>query len=561
MATLPRYQQMGIQYADLPRVSTAGIDAAAKSYDVLDQSLDRMIDFAFKRVATEAEKKAKDYAIQNPRTKQQIDDALASGQGTKIPGAGTIFQQTYDKVQAGLLSTELQLEANKAFAAVSATIESGQPFDMGVIQTQIKDMIDGYSSTIMALDADQGLRFKAATTVAGNSVYQTAAKRAANNYVAQQTANFDQALLDVGPVLQTVFETTDSVDPDTGTPIDTEQVIEVLRRPFADSVEIFGDAKYLTGFNKKVREMKVNALVSVMSDRSKFTSAPDAIAAIDKGDFGAASPLYQGLSQEEKQKVSDDVLKSFANEYTASQRAKQLESNKNKEAWTTLSLEYLNPNTSSARKRQITSEGVRLNQITLQQAQDMLKPPGEKTDLNLYNSLYDKIQRGQITSFQDLIQYQSRLSDSDYKSLATAATNTQGKTALKNIRMFIGIRENQFVAEDKHAKEAALTSLYTEELGKQVPNSQGVLVYQTPTQAADAAIERFKTNKPIQDALAAQDRIKARIEKFYQDAGLAMPNVPIENIDLNTIKDRKLREDIGSQQKSYRDSVRGMSGQ
>jgi hypothetical protein len=255
------------------------------------------------------------------------------------------------------------------------------------------------------------------------------------------------------------------------------------------------------------------------------------------------------------------VLKSFANEYTASQQAKQLESNKNKEAWTTLSLEYLNPNTSSARKRQITSEGVKLNQITLQQAQDMLKPPGEKTDLNLYNSLYDKIQRGQITSFQDLIQYQSRLSDSDYKSLATAATNTQGKTALKNIRMFIGIRENQFVTEDKHAKEAALTSLYTEELGKQVPNSQGVLVYQTPTQAADEAIERFKTNKPIQDALAAQDRIKIRIEKLYQDAGVAMPNVPIENIDLNTIKDKKLREAISSQQKSYRDSVRGMSGQ
>jgi hypothetical protein len=361
--------------------------------------------------------------------------------------------------------------------------------------------------------------------------------------------------------LQTVFETTDSVDPDTGAPIDTEQVIEVLRRPFADSVEIFGDAKYLTGFNKKVREMKVNALVSVMSDRSKFTSATDAIAAINKGDFGAASPLYQGLSQEEKQTVSDNVLKSFANEYTASQQAKQLESNKNKEAWTTLSLEYLNSNTSSARKKQITSEGVRLNQITLQQAQDMLKPPGEKTDLNLYNSLYDKIQRGQITSFQDLIQYQSRLSDSDYKSLATAATNTQGKTALKNIRMFIGIRENQFVAEDKHAKEAALTALYTEELGKQVPNSQGVLVYQTPTQAADAAIERFKTNKPIQDALAAQDRIKTRIEKLYQDAGVAMPNVPIENIDLNTIKDKKLREAISSQQKSYRDSVRGMSGQ
>lgn len=561
MATLPRYQQMGIQYADLPRVSTAGIDAAAKSYDVLGQSLDRMIDFAFKRAATSAEKKAKEYAIQNPRTKQQIDDALATGKGTKIPGAGSIFQQTYDKVQANLLSTELQLQANKTFAAVEATIKSGQPFSMDVIQGEIKDMIDGYSATIMALDPDQGLRFKAATTAAGNSIYQTAAKQATKNYIAEQTANFDQALLDVGPVLQTVFENIDSVDPETGKPIDAEQMLEVLRRPFADSVQIFGDAKYLTEFNKQVREMKVNALVSIATDRTNFSSAADAISAINKGDFGAASPLYQGLSQEEKQKVSDNVLKSFANEYTASQQAKQLESNKNKEAWTTLSLEYLNANTSNSRKRQITAEGVKLNQITLQQAQDMLKPPGEKTDLNLYNSLYDKIQRGQISSFQDLIPYQGRLSGSDYKSLATAATNAQGKMALKNLRMFVGIRENQFVPEDKQAKESALTSLYTEELGKQVPNSQGVMVYQTPTQAVDAAIERFKVNKPIQDALAAQERIKTRIEKLYQDAGLAMPNVPIESIDLNTIKNKALRENIGGAQKSYRDSVRGMSGQ
>jgi hypothetical protein len=79
---------MGIQYADLPRISTAGIEAGAKSMDVLGQSLDRMISFAYDRQATAAQKKAQQYAIQNPLTKSQVEEALSTGQGTKVKGAG-----------------------------------------------------------------------------------------------------------------------------------------------------------------------------------------------------------------------------------------------------------------------------------------------------------------------------------------------------------------------------------------------------------------------------------------------------------------------------------------
>jgi hypothetical protein len=551
---------MGIQYADLPRISTAGIEAGARATDVLGQSLDRMIEFAYERKVTEAERKAKEYAIQNPLTKQQVDDALASGEGTKVRGAGRIFQQTYDKVQAGLLSTELQLQANRTLTSVNAMIESGQPFDLAQVQAEIKDMVDGYTSTIMALDPDQGLKFKATVATAGNAIYQKATDRAIKIYQESVAANLEQALTDVEPVLEAIVAKAGTVDPQTGQPIDIELLIETQRQPFADSVKATANSKYLNEFNKKVLAAKKGALTAYMTDRTVVESSADAISRINKGDFGNLSPIYKNLPQKEKQAVLDDVIKSFSAEYTATQQANSLDNLKKKEEWTALSLEYINPNTSSTRKRQIANKGVELGQITLQQAQDMLKPPGGKTDLNLYNSLYDQIQRGQITSFQDLVPYQSRLSESDYKSLATAATNNQGKTALKNIRMFVGIRENQFVPEDKHAKEAAILDYYTEELGKQVKNDQGVLVYQTPTQAADQAIERFKSNKLLQDAIAAQERIKGRVEKAYQDAGVPMPNVPIESIDPNMIRDKKLREQIIGLQKSYKDSVRGMAG-
>jgi hypothetical protein len=552
---------MGIQYADLPRISTAGVDAGAKSMDVLGQSLDRMFEFAYKRKATEAEEKAKKYAIENPLTKQQVDDALASGEGTKVRGAGRIFQQTYDKVQAGLLSTELQLQANKAFTAVNATIESGQPFDLGTIEREIKDMVDGYTSTVMALDPDQGLRFKATVTSAGNAIYQKAADRAVKTYQAGLNANFESALTDIEPVLESIIAKAGTIDPETNQPIDIEKLIEIQRRPFLDSVQMTGKNDHLNNFNKAVTKAKQGALVGFMTDREQVPDAAAAIQRINKGDFGNLTPVFKGMTRADKDAVRDTVMKSYAAEYTAQQQARQLEENQKKEQWTALSLEFIRPNTGNTRKRQIVNEGVALGQITLQQAQDMLQPPAAKTDSTLYNQLYDQIQRNVITSYQDLLPYRNRLSDSDYRSLSTAATNTQGKQALANMRRFVGIRENQFVPEDKQAKESVIMQFYVEELGNQNENEQGVLFYYTPTQAMENAINRFETNKGISEAVAAQDRLRGEIEKAFADAGLPVPNVPVEQIDPSMIRDAKVREIVKGKQKSYMDNVRGMRGQ
>jgi hypothetical protein len=291
---------------------------------------------------------------------------------------------------------------------------------------------------------------------------------------------------------------------------------------------------------------------------------PDAAAAIqriNKGDFGNLTPVFKGMTRADKDAVRDTVMKSYAAEYTAQQQARQLEENQKKEAWTALSLEFIRPNTGGARKRQIVNEGVALGQITLQQAQDMLKPPGATTDGALYNQLYDMIRRGQVTSQQELLPYRGRLSESDFKTLGTAATNTQGQQAQENMKIFVGIQAQQFIPEDKAAKRFAINKFYVEELGRQVKNDQGILVYQTPVEAMDNAIKRFENNKGISAAVAAQEAIKKDIEKAFTDAGLPVPNVPVEQIDPSMIRDPKVRLSVTDKKKSYMDSVRSMRGQ
>jgi hypothetical protein len=563
MATLPRYQQMGIQYADLPRISTAGVDVGAKSMDVLGQSLDRMIEFAYQRKVTEAEEKAKKYAIENPRTKQQIDDALATGQGTKIPGAGRIFQQTYDKVQAQLLSTELQLQANKAFSAVTATIDSGQPFNLGIIQGDIRDMIDGFSATIMALDPDQGLRFKAATTAAGNSIYQSAAKRAGKNFIAQQTAVFDEAIINVAPVLQSVFENLDSIDPSTGKPVEIEPMLEVLRRPFADSVEIFGDAKYLTEYNKMVREAKINTLVGQLTDREQFATSADALDAIAKRDFGAATQLYEGMSQDERQKVSDNVLKSFSNQHQADQQTRTARDNAAKDAWRSSSLRLLNENTPVSEKRKIVSDAVLSGAITVDQASAFLKPDSPKGDDTLFNTLRDQITRGAITSPEELTQYKGRLSSTQYTTLGSAVTSVQYKDALVTIRQFAGIPENVFYdppAEQKRRQREVL-ELYKNQLLVQVDNGQGVMVFQEPAQAAQKAIEIYDKNVKMQNFEDELKVINDNLATAYSEAGLPKTTISLPNIDLTKINNSTLRNRVKKLQEDYRQLMQQEEGE
>lgn len=95
MATIPRYQSMGVQYADLPRLSTAGMEQTAKLYDVLSEKLDRMSAYYQERAVTEAQKAGAKYAVQNPLTKEQLDTALGTPEGVKVAGGGGVFQQRY----------------------------------------------------------------------------------------------------------------------------------------------------------------------------------------------------------------------------------------------------------------------------------------------------------------------------------------------------------------------------------------------------------------------------------------------------------------------------------
>ena len=95
MATIPRYQELGVQYADLPKVSTALQQARATGFDQLSRSLDRMTSYLQGERETQVKKEAIKYAVDNPITSEQLEAALKDPKALQIQGAGQVFQETY----------------------------------------------------------------------------------------------------------------------------------------------------------------------------------------------------------------------------------------------------------------------------------------------------------------------------------------------------------------------------------------------------------------------------------------------------------------------------------
>lgn len=313
MATLPTYENAGAQYADLPRVNTAPQQVAAQGFATIGQNLDRMTAFFQNQAVSDAEREAQKYAVQNPLTKAQIDTALATPEGVSVKGAGRIFQQTYQKTQAVMLSSELQLEGQKTFANMAAAIEAGATFDMRSVQTNMKDMIDGYSSSVMALDPEQSIRLRSALTSAGNALYVKAAERTVKVQQAQYDARLEEAVVAARPLIEAIIAKSGTIDPSTGKEIDVNKLLEIQKQPFYEAIKITGNNKHIAEINKAITEAKISAVVSRLKDKTLYDSPVKALDALDKGDVGQLTSLYKGLTGNDKSTIQDKVLKDFAN--------------------------------------------------------------------------------------------------------------------------------------------------------------------------------------------------------------------------------------------------------
>lgn len=543
MATsLPRFQPMGVQFADLPRVSTASqevgaqmLQTQAQQFDQIGRAVDRMTAFFQEKAVTEAQKQGLRYAVENPLTKDQIDTALKTeGRAPRVKGAGSIFQESYEQMQAQLLSSELQLEGQKQISALAAAIKAGAPVDLGQMQLELKDMIDGYSSTIMALDPKEAVRLRASLATAGNTLYKEAAERSVVLQREQADGRLNQAITESGPLIEAVLAKAGTIDAETQKPVDVDQLLEILRKPYYNAIRVTGSSKHIDAFNKKIEEAKVGVLTSTATSPTFAADASTAMGKVAKGDFGAMTTVYQSLPAGEKTKVLGNVKTFFAN----MEETRRIDEARRKEAerveGNTLSIEFLNPKTTSQRKQEIVKRLVMIDQMTMPQAQDALKPKAVEPNPRLEVDLYNKIKTGRITQLGQLSEYVGQLSNSQYESLGRSIVDIQHRNAVERLRLAAGITDNMFnPGQDKINQQAGYIQEF-QRLMAGVKNKDGVVIQLEPAEAAEQAVKNYESN----EEKTKRDKRRQTAEKNLKDLlGSRMPTgLNVEQIDLNVIQ-------------------------
>ena len=541
MATsLPRFENMGAQFADLPRLSTASQDVAmqqqqvqVQQFDQIGRALDRMTSYFQDAAVTRADKEGRKYAIENPLTKDQVDIANSYKFPPQVTGAGSVFNRAYSETQAQLLSSELQLEGQRKISDLAAQVKAGGTLNPDALRIELKDMVDGYASTLMALDPREAIRLRSALTVAGNQIYKEANERQVRVDAEQLDARLNQAVIASAPLVETIIKQAGARDPRTGQEIDIESLLEVQRRPLYDSIRATGTSKHVDAFNKIVADAKINALTSAATAPEFATSAGAAMAKIAKGDFGNMSGIYRNLTETDKALVRERTLKSFSDVEAARKIDEAKTKNANRERGNVLSIELLNPKTTVERRRDIVTALIRLDEMTFEQAESALKPKSREANPQLEVSLYQQIRNGQLTNVGQLSRFAGSLSDSQYERLGRSIVDIQHREAVQSLNLAAGITENMInPSDDKIRQKEGYLRNFQRILATQVKNEQGVMVYPDPSTAARQAIKEYGDDKTVQTREQNRRSAEERINKFFEASkGVQRPNLPIEQIN------------------------------
>lgn len=558
MADLPRYENSGVQYADMPRLSTALQQAQIQGYSDLSNQLDKMTSFFNDQATTAAQKAGLKYAIDLPPSKEQLDIAKTTGVMPKVEGAGSVFTEAYNKASAHILGNELQVNFQNRLSERLLAIESGEEVDPEKLKKDLRDDIDGTVSVLTALDPETSIKYRASMATLGHTAYASALKVDQKNRETFYAAEQEQGLINIKPVIESVIKAYTAIGMD---PSELESVLQNVIQPFTSksSILMAGGNKYAIEAYKLVNKAKVGAVLAKLSDPTFAPTAGVAAQKLINGDLGELTGIYNGLDQDTKNNIRSEQMKSVSdvkalNDATAAETKDQ-----NRIKGNALTIELLQPNLSPRRQKEIVTELVLTDQMNLTTAKELLKPKEAAPNPMLEVSLYEQIKRGSITSLDQLTPFVGKLSRSQYESLGRSTVDEgyrRAKEFLRNEAGLIGITMNP--SADKIKKAQDLDIRFEAQLKTQVKDpATGVLRYPTPDEAAKAAKESYSTDKIVIDKQAKKAEAERKVDSFFEKAKKSKPNLPLDQIDFSKVQGLSSDEVklLNKAKKDYQDNL------
>lgn len=554
MATLPTYEFAGAQYADLPRVSGAPQQVQLQGMSMLGQQLDRMTAYFQSQAMTEAQEAGLKYAIDFPPTKDQLETAKLTGQAPIVKGSGRVFQESYNKATAHILGSNIIGEFQNRQAERLMRLEAGEKLDPVALKDDIRADIDGNVSLLKNISPETSIQVRAQMTTLGHAVYKQALLFDEKARQAAYQVDMQNGLNNIAPVLENVIKEYSKMNLPAG---ELEQILENVIYPYTNSqsIRLAGGNKFALEAYKIKENAKISVITAKLTDRDFAPTAGAAFKKILSGDAGEFTEMYKGLSTDDKALLREKIIKSYSDEEQTRKIDEAQTKEINKTKANALTLEYLTA--TGPRKRQIVTDLVGLGEMTLQSAEDLLKPKDSNPNPVLAGSLYDQIKRGTINNFEQLIPYSNKLSRAEFESLSRSVVDDQARKAHERIDRESGIG-SAYVDPGKVAtqKKIDITKLYIEELGIKTKNDQGVEVYQSPSQALESALKRYSQDDSIKKKTEKRELAEKQINDLLKQRNITN-NLPIDQVDFSKFKGLNKDEiqKLNEAKKRYTDNI------
>jgi hypothetical protein len=469
MATLPILDQTQAMIGQAPGsaargatpqpIERMGLRAAANYQGNVAQSLDRISNTLFGVNRKLAEDAGYQYVAENPLTPEQLQ-AIARGDVRKVVTAGSginIQQNVIRKARAFEIAGHADIEARKVIIEMLPDIERGNISSKDA-QIKLATVLDGYSRSLVQIDPEASLKFRATIASLGNTVLEKAAVAELKRVKAENNIKLELDFQRVQQELEEVFSRSSWGEFQDGTPLSPDQFADAIKQSFITKAALIGGQEqalsYVQKFPAAIRQAKVNAVTRYITTDTEMTKDPlDTYGRLRRGDVGMMSPVYQSMDQDDKAKVISNLMSDVSNKASLAEKKRKDEELVNKDAALDLYEQWLQSN-NPAEKRRLQQDLLDLNVLTLEQTRNLLDPDTAKTSPNVIFFLEDQIDSGVITNSADLLNAGSKrgVTGKDMVDLRRRLSGRVTSEVKSTIRRLAGIPEGLVNIDPKGAE-------------------------------------------------------------------------------------------------------------
>jgi hypothetical protein len=469
MATLPILDQTQAMIGQAPGSAARGVNpqpiertglrAAANYQSNVAQSLDRISNTLFGVNRKLAEDAGYQYVAENPLTPEQLQ-AIARGDVRKVVTAGSginIQQNVIRKARAFEIAGHADIEARKVIIDMLPDIEKGNISSKDA-QIKLATVLDGYSRSLVQIDPEASLKFRATIASLGNTVLEKAAVAELKRVKAENNIKLELDFQRVQQELEEVFSRSSWGEFQDGTPLSPDQFSDAIKQSFITKAALIGGQEqalqYVQKFPAAIRQAKVNAVTRYVTTDTEMTKDPlDTYGRLRRGDVGMMSQVYQSMDQDDKAKVISNLMSDVSNKASLAEKKRKDQELVDKDAALDLYEQWLQSN-NPAEKRRLQQDLLDLNVLTLEQTKNLLDPDAAKTSPNVIFFLEDQIDSGVITNSADLLNAGSKrgVTGKDMVDLRRRLSGRVTTEVKSTIRRLAGIPEGLVNIDPKGAE-------------------------------------------------------------------------------------------------------------